>query len=390
MYPVRLTTCIRNLGPVFVLVMIPLSTACAQSAAFPGRDAYYAVEPWPFAPGARRSAEMRDTERADVFEHETGGSGNGTSGQAGLRQMPGYSKPLRLERPGGSRPFDLCFHGRQTAGCGACRNPAPVGAPDVWVPDERYPGFAADGVVEHIPAPIEEFAQPLSLKSDLAVAWYRLRDDTFAVYRPENLTPLAIAGGTSLGIREQLDGDVRRDTAMHPERWGVASDFFGVLGAAEYQVPVLLSVYAWSLHEQNHELHDFSATLTSAFTINGLSTLLLKGITDTERPTSNFNGGRWGFPSYHASSSFAIAGVLDEYFGHRTGVPAYVVAGLIGWSRIDERDHDLSDVVFGSVMGLVIGKAVARHELTGDSRVRLVPWIPPFGSGGGLSLQVRY
>ena len=248
--------------------------------------------------------------------------------------------------------------------------------------------LSGDGQIEHIPAPIEEFCE-LSLKSDLAAAWCRLRDDTFAVYRPENLAPLALAGGATFVIRDQLDDDVRRNAAMHPERWGVATDILGVMGTAEYQVPVLLGIYGWSLHEQDHELHAFSTTMMSAFTINGLSTLLLKGITDTERPTTEWNGGRWGFPSYHASSAFTVAGVLDEYFGHSTGVPAFVVAGMIGWSRVDERDHDLSDVVFGSVMGLVIGKAVARHELTGDSRVRLVPWIPATG-GGGLSLQMRY
>jgi len=260
---------------------------------------------------------------------------------------------------------------------------------ETLIPEGALPAFHTNEPVEHIRGPDEYRSEHLSLRTDLPVAWYRLRDDALAVYGPANLLTLALAGGASVSVRERLDDDVRRNATMHPERWGVGSDILGVIGSAEFQVPIVLGVYALSLRRQDSELHDFSATLTSAFTINGLSTLSVKGVTDTERPSSNFNGGRWGFPSYHASSSFTIAGVLDEYYGHQVGLPAYVLSGLIGWSRINQRDHDLSDVVFGSAMGFVIGKAVAKHELTGDSRVRLIPWISPSG-GTGVGMQVSY
>ena len=69
--------------------------------------------------------------------------------------------------------------------------------------------------------------------------------------------------------------------------------------------------------------------------------------------------------------------MLDEYYGLQAGLPAYALAGLIGWSRLDERDHDLSDVVFGAALGFVIGKSVARDHLYGDSRVRLLPYVHP-------------
>ncbi len=191
-------------------------------------------------------------------------------------------------------------------------------------------------------------------------------------------------------MRETLDEDVRESTRRHPERWGEGSRILGTLGNVEVQVPLVLSLYFWSLHTQDPEMHEFSTTLTSAFTITGVTTVLIKAAANTSRPSNDFNGGKYGFPSYHTSSSFTVASVLDEYYGAKVGIPAYTLAGLIAWSRIDQRDHDLSDVLFGAALGYVVGKAVAQHSLTGDSRVRLVPWVSPIGRSAGLGIEKRW
>jgi len=155
---------------------------------------------------------------------------------------------------------------------------------------------------------------------------------------------------------------------------------------AEVQIPAITGVYLWSVHTQDQQLHDFSTTLMSAYAITSVSTVLLKAAANTDRP----NGEQHGFPSYHASSSFAIASVLDEYYGYEVGIPAYTLAGLIGWSRIDQRHHDLSDVVFGAALGFVVGKAVAGHELRGDSRVRLLPWNDPANRSTGIQMELAW
>lgn len=262
--------------------------------------------------------------------------------------------------------------------CGpGCRHEGP------FTPDYQS---ETNSPLEHISAsPL--WTSELSLSSDLAAAWARLRDDTYGVLHPNNVLLLSMAGGGAIALRSNADQRVRSYTAEHPERWGTATDFLGELGYINVQIPVLLGTYFWSIHSQDEELHDFSATMISAVTINGVSTLIIKAAANTDRPDGDFNGGKFGFPSYHASSSFAIAGVLDEYYGHRAGVPAYALAGLISWSRLDARDHDLSDVVFGAAMGFVIGKSVARHHLVGDSRVQILPWFEPIGGTSGLQLS---
>ncbi|MBT4868421.1 MAG: phosphatase PAP2 family protein, partial [Planctomycetaceae bacterium] len=208
-----------------------------------------------------------------------------------------------------------------------------------------------------------------------------------------NWNNAAILGGalaTSIALRQDVDDRVRNNTARHPERWGQGSKTLGNLGEVQYHVAAMLVLYGVSVKRGDDELHDFSSALISAYTINGLSTLAMKGIANTSRPSDDWNGGAFGFPSFHSSSSFTIAAVVDEYYGPKAGLPAYALAGLISWSRLDERDHDLSDVVFGAALGYVIGHAVAGQHLRCDSRVRLLPYFHPTEGTGGLMVDVSF
>ena len=85
-----------------------------------------------------------------------------------------------------------------------------------------------------------------------------------------------------------------------------------------------------------------------------------------------------------------MAAVFDEYYGPWVGIPAYALAGGVAWSRIAQRDHDVSDVVFGSVLGYVIGRSVARRHLYGDGRVLVMPYLHPTTATSGVAMEWRY
>ncbi|MBN1434913.1 phosphatase PAP2 family protein [Candidatus Fermentibacterales bacterium] len=96
------------------------------------------------------------------------------------------------------------------------------------------------------------------------------------------------------------------------------------------------------------------------------------------------------FPSAHAASACFLATYLWSADGWRTGLPAAVLSGLIGLSRIDCGDHYPSDVIAGSVIGITVGLAVAEtseNDRNGeDAGGVLLFWDSDLGLGlcGGM------
>lgn len=106
------------------------------------------------------------------------------------------------------------------------------------------------------------------------------------------------------------------------------------------------SALTYTLIEQ-----DKNGTLEFAkgFMFNEISTRLLKGIIRKERPDgSNFNS----FPSGHTSVAFQSASFIQKRYGWEYGLPAYALAGFVGYSRIQADKHDIIDVVAGMILGI--------------------------------------
>lgn len=79
------------------------------------------------------------------------------------------------------------------------------------------------------------------------------------------------------------------------------------------------------------------------------------------------------FPSGHASETFAVASVLTKYYGWKGALPGYSWASYVAVSRLNQKRHFLSDVVFGAGLGLGVGWSGARPE----SNWRIVPEVSP-------------
>jgi membrane-associated phospholipid phosphatase len=101
--------------------------------------------------------------------------------------------------------------------------------------------------------------------------------------------------------------------------------------------------------------------VTQAFTYG------IKVAVRRDRPT----GECCAFPSGHASITFATAAVLERHFGYRSSWPMFVIAGYVSASRLTDNRHFLSDVLFGSALGMACGwTVVGRH---GRQDFTLVP-----------------
>ena len=76
----------------------------------------------------------------------------------------------------------------------------------------------------------------------------------------------------------------------------------------------------------------------------------LKYAVDRKRP----DGGNYSFPSGHTSAAFSGASFLGRRYGWKCGVPAYVAASYVGWSRVECDKHYWEDVIVGAFLGISI------------------------------------
>ena len=74
----------------------------------------------------------------------------------------------------------------------------------------------------------------------------------------------------------------------------------------------------------------------------------LKRIINKERP----NGGDYSFPSGHTSAAFTGAAFIERKYGFKYGIPSYLLASYVGWTRIHENKHDKWDVLGGAIIGI--------------------------------------
>ena len=84
------------------------------------------------------------------------------------------------------------------------------------------------------------------------------------------------------------------------------------------------------------------------FVTANLITHSLKHIINEKRP----NGGKYSFPSGHTTAAFSGAAFLQRRYGWKIGIPAYLLAGYVGYTRIYARKHYYWDVLAGAVIGI--------------------------------------
>lgn len=135
--------------------------------------------------------------------------------------------------------------------------------------------------------------------------------------------------------------------------------------------PAALAIWGAGKLSHHDKLALTGETLLEALLFTDAATQGLKWAFRRERP----NGGGHSFPSGHASTTFAVATVLEVLYGPKAGLPAYVVAGLISFTRIDSNAHFASDVLFGAALGSAIGWGTAYFHKRENPRFFVTPAV---------------
>jgi len=187
-----------------------------------------------------------------------------------------------------------------------------------------------------------------------------------------NIIALMLAGGASVAMHNSSADDNLNDNCQKHRGFNDSTEvIFDYAGNPGMHFAATGLWYLSSVTNHDDFNTDRAWTMITALSINGLTTLGLKAIRHNDTP----NGKSWAWPSGHTSSSFTVASVLDEFYGPKVGIPAYIAASMVGWRMMDTGDHWASDVVFGATLGWIVGHTVAgQHKQIEIAGFELQPY----------------
>lgn len=105
---------------------------------------------------------------------------------------------------------------------------------------------------------------------------------------------------------------------------------------------------AWAITFREED-RDGRLQFYRSFGATVVGTWALKEAFDKKRPDGT---GDDAFPSGHAATAFQGAAFLHRRYGIRKAWPAYLLAGVTAWSRVDADEHDNADVLAGAAVGI--------------------------------------
>jgi membrane-associated phospholipid phosphatase len=193
------------------------------------------------------------------------------------------------------------------------------------------------------------------------------------VFNRDNLAP-ALIGTTAALIGTGFDEQVR--DAMAGEGDDLTSTLSTLFGGIE-GVAIVGSVLAAGRFARGQRFRDATYDVAVAAGVTVTYTFALKYAVGRERPNEENNQ---SFPSGHTSNAFAMAAALDGHYGKKVTIPAYTLAALVGWARLRDNVHWLSDVLAGATLGYIVGRTTVRVNdapLKGGATVTFAPILGP-------------
>ena len=166
----------------------------------------------------------------------------------------------------------------------------------------------------------------------------------------------ASTGGGVAGALHPLDPTANADLS------GPFLDKFfkpgAILGQSYTLLPVAATIYAVGRVGNHPRISHMGSDLIQSILIAELMTQTIKYSVRRERPD---NSNAYSFPSGHAADTMAFATALERHFNWKYYLPAYAFATYVAMSRLHDNVHFVSDVAFGSAVGIIAGRTVTRY-----------------------------
>jgi membrane-associated phospholipid phosphatase len=234
---------------------------------------------------------------------------------------------------------------------------------------------------QQVPAPCSVTTAPAAV--DRPVSWKLLLPNLISdqeriwsfpvrLMHGQGWIPTAAVLGTAAGL-VALDpheaGYFRHTSTFH----GFNSLLTGTaMAVGPLAVPV--SLYAIGRFRKDSKMQNTALLAAEAVADAEIVTTIWKRATSRTRPSGIATSGNFSdswfegsgaavhrsgsFPSGHTITAFSIATVVARRYGNHRWVPyaAYGMAALVGFSRLTQSAHYLSDVFMGGALGYSIGR----------------------------------
>ncbi|HXE57286.1 MAG TPA: phosphatase PAP2 family protein [Gemmatimonadales bacterium] len=199
------------------------------------------------------------------------------------------------------------------------------------------------------------------------------------------------AGGVALLMA--ADRPIQRYLqAGRSERDNALADSFRAMGQPEVYLAIGTGLLASGALSRRPEVVRAGARISASLAVASASASAAKLILGRPRPRSSLDGddffpfsGHDALPSGHTTMAFALATALsDEIRDPWATAGLYALACGTAWSRLNDNDHWITDVVAGAAVGVTSAKWAT-------GRWRIFGLRPPafLLQGGRPALQVR-
>ncbi len=205
------------------------------------------------------------------------------------------------------------------------------------------------------------------------------------VFSGQNLMPFVV-GAALTGASSAFDGRTNHLLVGSCISCGTT----GATAGGTAVVPFVGALFLAGRFSPQGRFRAMTYDFTQALIVTEAYTGLLKYTVQRPRPDGTDN---LSFPSGHTSAAFSLATVAEHHYGWKVGVPAYLLASGIGLSRVESSKHNLSDVLAGATIGIIVGRTVGRVD--GDrpakkSTLSITPQTDSQGGGVGVGVAATW
>ncbi|MEA3560311.1 MAG: phosphatase PAP2 family protein [Candidatus Omnitrophota bacterium] len=254
----------------------------------------------------------------------------------------------------------------------------------------------------------EEPEKQISIVEDAKdLLFYRLgRDARYIATSPARLDKSSLFSialiGSAIGGLMVVDEDIRKYTRSHHNRAtnDFFSDYIDPLGDGRYGAAILGLFYLGGTFFDNARARETAImgieSMACAGALSSLGKLLIgrqrpkrnKGAFDYTGPSSKSY--KSSFPSGHTTMAFSLASVIAEQYDNIfIDILSYGAASAVGFQRVYDDNHWVSDVFAGAALGTIIGKTIVMLNKQ-DSDLKVSPVIDSEKETLGIAFNLGF